>query len=87
MGDSMAISYRELPSAAKGWGDGLHWLEEIEAWSKQYEDKHMLPASTNLQLADAEFGVICINVPSRWLDSFKRLISVLLGQKLRKAMM
>ena len=47
----------------------------------------MIPAATNTQLADAEFGVICFNVPSRLLGTCKRFLSVLLGDKLRGAMM
>lgn len=87
MGDTMAISYEGLPSAASGWEDGLNWLTEVESWSKAYEEKHMLPATTNMQLADAELGVICINIPSGLLAVCKKLVSVLLGERLRKAMM
>ena len=87
MGDTMGISYKGLSSSAEGWEDGLHWLEEIKIWSEDYEDQHMVPAVTNMQLADAELGVICVNVPSQLLGACKRLLSVLLGDNLRKAMM
>ena len=87
MGDAMDISYKGLSSSAEGWEDGLHWLEEVKSWSEDYEDHRMKPAATNMQLADTELGVICVNVPSRLLGICKRFLSVLLGDKLRKAMM
>lgn len=87
MGDVMEISYDKLQSSVKGWQDGLHWLKEIEEWSRGYEVANMVPAATNKQLADAEFDIICINVPTWLLETLKQLMSVLLGQRLRKAMM
>ena len=51
MGDAMDISYTKLPSSAKGWQDGLHWLEELRAWADDYEETHMFPAAFSKQLA------------------------------------
>lgn len=85
MGDAMEISYKNLPS--REWKDGLHWLHEVEGWSKTYEESHMVPASTNKQLADSHVEILCINVPPRFLGLCKKMISVLLGERLRKAMM
>ena len=83
----MTISNERLPSSAKGWEDGLGWLEEIEEWSLQYEEMHMVPAPSNIKLADAALGVVFINVPSSLLSTCKKFMSVLLGPRLRKAMM
>ena len=87
MGDAMNISYSDLPSANLGWKDGLQWLDEMEAWSLKYEGAYMVPAATNKQLADSHFEIICINVPASLLSPCKRVISVMLGERLRKAMM
>ena len=87
IGDAMDISYSKLPSLVPGWKDGLQWLDEVEAWSLKYEEAYMVPANTNKQLADSHFEIIFINVPARFLGPCKKLISVLLGERLRKAMM
>lgn len=87
MGDAMDVSYSNLPSSIPGWKDGLQWLDELEAWSLQYEGEYMVPAITNKQLADSHLEIISINVPAILLGPCKKMISVLLGERLRKAMM
>lgn len=87
MGDAMSISYEFLPSSKDGWEHGLRWLKEVEAWSLAYEETQMVPAATNRQLADSHFEILCINVPPRLRDPCKKMMSVLLGERLRKAMM
>ena len=87
MGDAMDISYSNLPSSIPGWKDGLQWLDEIEAWSLKYEEEHMVPAVTNKELADSHLEILCVNVPVSLLGPCQRLFSILLGERLRKAMM
>ena len=87
MGDAMQISYTNLPSSAAGWQDGLHFLYEVEAWSADYGQAHMVPALTNKQLADSHLEILCVNSPTRLLGPCKKIASVLLGEQLRKAMM
>jgi hypothetical protein len=87
MGDAMTISFDELPSSQTGWRDGLHWLAEIEVWSLRYEAANMVPASANNRLAEAHLDVLFINVPS-WLNQVgTKVVSVLVGERLQKAMM
>ena len=86
MGDAMEISYYNLSSKGQ-WKNGLQWLKEVEEWSKAYELESMVPAPTNKQLADAEFDIICINVPTLLLGICRQVMSVVLGKRLRKAMM
>ena len=87
MGDAMDISYSNLPSSRLGWKDGLQWLYEIEAWSLKYEETYMVPAVTNKKLADSHLEILCFNVPAGLLGPCQRLFSVVLGERLRKAMM
>lgn len=87
MGDAMDISYSNLPSSLAGWKDGLQWLDELKAWSLKYEEAYMVPAATNKQLADSYLEIICTNVSPRLLGPCKKMISVLLGERLQKAMM
>ena len=86
MGDAMEIAYTRLPSSAEGWKDGLHWLKEVEEWSVQYEETYMVPATTNKQLADSHFEILSFNVPARFHGPCKKIMSVVLGARLRKAM-
>ena len=87
MGDAMEISFKDLPSHNSGWKDGLHWLEETERWSLRYEEAHMLPATSNKQLADSHLDIMCINVPEGMLPACRKMIAVLLGERLQQAMM
>lgn len=87
MGDAMEISFEELPSHGTGWKDGLHWLEEVKEWSLEYEERHMLPAQTNHDLADKHLNLIFLNVPKRLNVVGKKVVSVLVGERLQKAMM
>ncbi|GAO15346.1 uncharacterized protein UV8b_07095 [Ustilaginoidea virens] len=63
LGDVMGISYSPLPSGARGWQNGLEWLEELETWSKQYEIQHMTPSTSNTALAISALNVVLTNVP------------------------
>ena len=87
MGDAMGISFAKLPSANTGWKDGLHWLEEIKTWSEQYERLNMVPAETNRQLAQSHLDVLFINIPSSLHPIGQHIVAVLVGERIRKAMM
>lgn len=58
IGDAMLIEYDSLPSHSTGWKDGLHWLEEIWAWSEAYEERCMVPNQYNKTTAD-QVGAFC----------------------------
>lgn len=58
IGDAMLIEYDKLPSHSTGWKDGLHWLEEIWAWSEAYEDRCMVSNQYNKTTAD-QVGAFC----------------------------
>ncbi len=87
MGDAMSISYTKLPSSSKGWQDGLHWLEEVREWSEEYEEAHMVPADTNKQLADSQLDTLLPKWPAKYRDPCKKMVFVLLGDRLRQSMM
>lgn len=87
MGDAMKIPYLDLPSCATGWQDGLHWLDEIREWSLRYEENQMVPADTNKKLANSHLDVIFVNLPYGVVEIGKKCVTVLLGERLRKAFM
>lgn len=87
VGDAMLIPYLELPSCMVGWQDGLHWLDEIREWSLRYEKTHMVPAKTNNQLATSHLNVLFGNLPKSIAEIGKKSVAVLLGGRLRRALM
>ena len=86
MGEAMKISYDTLPSASQGWCDGLHWLEEVEAWSLAYEAQNMVLADTNATLGRGTFDVALFNVPFALKPFSFTVAHMLLEPRLRKAM-
>ena len=86
LGEAMKILYDTLPSAGQGWRDGLHWLEELEAWSLAYETRNMVPADTNATLARGTFDIALFNVPSILKPYGFTIASSLLEPRLQKAM-
>lgn len=87
MGDAMEISCAKLPSSMRGWRDGLHWLIELEEWSDEYEEANMVPADTNRQLADSQLDTLLPKCPATYLDSCRKMVIALLGDRLRRSMM
>lgn len=86
MGDAMEIPYTALKSHKSGWTDGLHFLDELEAWSLAYEAEHMLPAETNKTVAKGTIDIALYILP-KWLHAAGLdFVSSLLEPRLRKAM-
>ena len=86
MGDAMEISFAPLPSASKGWSDGLQWLEEIQAWSVEYEKKHMTYAKANETLASGHLKLLFLNIPESLKPAAKQVVATLVGSRLQQAM-
>ncbi|KAI9652223.1 MAG: hypothetical protein M1831_007132 [Alyxoria varia] len=86
LGDAMDISFDALPSSKEGWTDGLHWLDEVRSWSAEHEAINMVPAESNSRLAHAHLDVLFINVPQRLVVIGKKIVGVLLGERIRRAM-
>ncbi|KAJ5113213.1 hypothetical protein N7456_001747 [Penicillium angulare] len=87
LGEAMDIPYEVLPSAKSGWEDGLHWLEELEIWSKAYDFENTVPDENNRVLAFATLDIGLTNVPSIFRGVAMQLMAALLGKRLRRAMM
>lgn len=87
IGDAMEISYDRLRSHGPGWRDGLQWLEELEEWSRAYEETNMVPALSNQRLALATTDLLLWNFPQRWKGTATKFVAALLEPRLRMAMM
>lgn len=87
IGDSMGISYSELPRYNTGWKDGLEFYEDISSWAESYENNYMVPAESNKQTADELVPLLLFLVPSQLKAAGASVVGVLMGNKLRTAMM
>lgn len=87
IGKAMKISFDTLPSAKSGWRDGLHWLEEVQAWSIAYEKQYMVPDVNNQKTADYTTNILLWAIPS-WLRGVGiQAVCALMDDRLRKSMM
>lgn len=86
IGDAMDIDYSVLPSSKAQWANGLHWIDEVRAWSQDYETTFMLPHENNKQLADETIAILLYSIPQIAQPFGKQLISTLMDERLRKAM-
>ena len=87
IGDAMGIGYEGLKSGQTGWTDGLQWLEEIIEWAEEYEKRCMLPDINNKTTAEETTGLLLWYVPSAMKGIGKSLVSALMDDRLRTAMM
>lgn len=87
IGDSMEIDYSSLPSAATGWKDGLHWIEEMMAWGDEYERKNMVPDINNQRVAMAAINIMIWTVPSFMRPFATNLLLSLLEERMLRALM
>ncbi|KAJ5828160.1 uncharacterized protein N7525_006413 [Penicillium rubens] len=86
-GDAMGISYEYLPSYKPGFTDGLHWLDEIAIWVEAFEPHHMVPDTNCNLVADHTTDLLNYTLPKPLHNAGKKCITVLLDERLRKAMM
>ncbi|KAJ9647910.1 hypothetical protein H2201_001277 [Coniosporium apollinis] len=86
-GDAMEISYDVLPSSGTGWRDGLHWLEEVEAWSQAYEERCMVPDVHNHQTANETTAILLYEIPKPLWGIGKKIVSAMMDDRLRAAML
>ncbi|KAH8888513.1 hypothetical protein GQ53DRAFT_871485 [Thozetella sp. PMI_491] len=88
VGTSMEIPYDALkPHIKDAYDDGLTWLNALDQWSIEYEEKYMVPAPSNEQVANSTLYLGFYNIPKPLKPLFIRLTSVVLEPRLRKAVM
>lgn len=87
IGDDMKIDYSPLPSCSSGWMDGLHWLEEIWAWSEAYEEKSMVSHEANGAVGEASLDITVWKVPNALKPLARHAVASILDERLREALM
>jgi hypothetical protein len=87
MGDAMLIDYGKLPSAKRGFQDGIQWLEEIWQWAEEYEIKHMVPEESNHQTANETTAILLFTLPDALKSIGRHAVSAAMDDRLRSAVM
>ncbi|THC91129.1 hypothetical protein EYZ11_009419 [Aspergillus tanneri] len=87
LGDGLGVKYDALPSGKTGFRDGLHWLEEVAAWSDDYEVRCMLPNITNHQTATYTAAILLYMVPRPLQHIGHKFVSFMMDERLRRAML
>ena len=87
LGDALGISPDILPSGKTGFRDGIHWLEEVDTWSQEYEVKYMVPDAQNRESADQATAVLLYNLPKVFHPVGLQFTSFMMDDRLRKAML
>jgi len=86
IGDAMGIEY-EGRLSKREWIDGLEFYEDIKAWAENYEEKYMVPAISNQKTADQLVPLLLFYVPGVLKGAARNMVGVLMGDRLREAMM
>jgi hypothetical protein len=86
IGESLGIKYTGYLKRTD-WRDGIEFYEDIKQWSQEYEEKQMIPTEDNKKLADALIPLLLFWTPYFMRASATKLIAVLMGARLRNAMM
>jgi hypothetical protein len=86
IGDAMGIEY-EGRLSKREWIDGLEFYEDIKAWAENYEEKYMVPAMSNKKTADQLVPLLLFYVPGVLKGAARNMVGVLMGDRLREAMM
>ncbi|ODH48341.1 hypothetical protein GX48_05543 [Paracoccidioides brasiliensis] len=87
IGDAMLISFDNLPSSKIGFKDGIHFFEELEAWSEEYEKQAMVPSSWNKKNADQTVALLLWDYPNFMRPLARNMVLYMMDDRLRTAMM
>jgi hypothetical protein len=82
----MNISYKPM-SRFNSWASGLEWMADLKAWSNAYEEQHMVPNINNKMTADETTKLFLYDVPASMYGFGQKLVTTLLDDRLRIAMM
>ncbi|GES63928.1 hypothetical protein ATETN484_0010000700 [Aspergillus terreus] len=66
---------------------GLHWLDELAIWVEAFESQHMVPDTNCSLVADYTTDLLNYTLPKPFHNAGKKCVTVLLDERLRKAMM
>jgi len=82
----MGIDYKGRLARSE-WVNGLEFNEDITNWALKYEKLYMVPASSNKKTAEYLMPLLLFYVPKRFYGVATNVVGVMMGDRLRKAMM
>ena len=83
----MGIDYSGLRHGPSNFKDGYEFFEDIKKWADEYERRCMVPNKFNHQLAEETTRILLVNVPGPMKRFGKVLVTALMDERLRKAML
>ncbi|TGJ79750.1 hypothetical protein E0Z10_g9019 [Xylaria hypoxylon] len=86
LGEELRIPFDKLPSSRDGFRDPLHWLEELEDWGCQYEEKNREKSPESVFLAQKYLDAWLGSVPGCLKRLARGLAVVLIEPGLRRVM-
>ncbi|CAL3963617.1 unnamed protein product [Diplocarpon coronariae] len=86
IGDAMGIVY-DGALAKSEWEDGIAFYEDIKMWAEGYERDFMMAATPNKITADELIPLLLFYLPQNFKAAGKHMVGVLMGERLRAAMM
>ncbi|OBT64848.1 hypothetical protein VE03_06445 [Pseudogymnoascus sp. 23342-1-I1] len=86
IGDAMEIDYAGRLKRST-WKDGIEFYEDLAEWAQLYEAKYMVPVASNKKTADELVPLLLFYVPRPLVPFSTQVIGVLMGERLRWAMM
>lgn len=87
VGEAMGIDFSHLRHGPDSFQDGLDFFEDIKEWAEKYEKKNMVPDKFNYQLAEETTRILLANAPEALKPYGKHLVTALMDDQLRHAMM
>ncbi|KAJ4367692.1 hypothetical protein N0V83_007277 [Neocucurbitaria cava] len=87
VGDAMDIDYSGLRHGPSNFKDGLEFFEDIKEWSDEYERRCMVPNKFSHQLAEETTRILLTDVPGPLKRFGRVLVTALMDQRLRGAML
>lgn len=87
IGDHMGINYSTVNGSTTGWADGLDWLKNVQTWSEQYQERNMVAHADNKTTARRTTDLLLWALPQALQSFGYQVVSVLMEDRLRKAMM
>ncbi|KAL9036678.1 MAG: hypothetical protein Q9180_004159 [Flavoplaca navasiana] len=88
LGHMLKVPFHPLPGYEEGWKNGgaLAWMEELDVWSRAYQDKKMVPTETNHILAESTFNIILHKIPKPLHACGSKIFASVMEPRLREAM-
>ena len=82
----MEINY-EGSLGQNTWKDGIEFYDDINQWARRYEARAMVPTAASNETADELVPLLLHYIPWPLLSFSRQAIGVLMGERLRWAMM